>query len=546
MNVEQVPSDQERLLPRGKSLVPGKGAINTNESSVIAAKRADLFNTPENLASFFDAQNKNVLFVTPLLDGYVVSEVIPTAPYTEEGVMVCAGNPEELRSNVNTQSIYDLPKKVQEEYWRTVLANLVVFGEDSDRARFRILATENTTPRTSRKHRTSRTLDIPHVQINRFDRKNADQGGNIVESLLLEQKILQDERRVYNFAENVCKDLDLSPKARQIEPYGYVLELPIDEITAIPKVSDFQRVMELHHEAYTREAKQLVRQLRDVNQKRIIPQPSYRTYIFFDEGKLKIIISPEFISHAGVTEAAGLETVRTSEATPQFSEEKLLKFKQKKAARVKEILDSDGNVARSLSDVNQDTKTYIGSLLNYDEDGKVIPAFQILRDVEHIYSPSGRELDRLRLDMNKDDLSHLDVGLSTKLRMLGVITSSDAEVYLKGHRIRSKTPDFLDIIWLTGKDLGFTDDYVSQKDLFDRAEALGLEKCPAKAGPLLAINDKRKNVRYVVPTKKSSMTVQGSEIFGVHGLERRHLDISQTEKWQTEYIEFAFCLPPKQ
>lgn len=534
-------------------MVPGTKAINSQTSIEDASRKANSYNTPENLKSFFDVNKEDVLFVKALPDGYAVSEFMPSAPYSEEGVMICAGNLKELgEGKVSTQNIYDLPEDVQKEYWRITLANLIVLGEETkDSNRFRVLATENTTPRTGQEHRTSRSIDVPHIQINRFDRNKVVSGEELPSSLQTEQRVLRDEERIWDFAKKIRPDMGLKILPRLSEPYGYSLFFGMDARTALTSISEFQELMLLHHQAYTREARKMVEKLRSQNQKRIIPQPSYRTYIFFNEGRLEVVISPEFLSHAGVTEAAGLEMVRSSDVKSDFSSDELTNFKRRIAAEAQEKIETDREItAHSLTEINEKTKTYIGSLVNYDEKGRIIPIAEVLRGVEHVYtSPRREEIHRLKLDMDKKEFIAVDYDLGTTLRMSGVDTTSDAEKVLKSKSInQDKTSGVLDIVWLSGKDLGFESEWVSQKEIYDRAEALGLTKCPPKAGPFLALRDNREGVRYLVAMR--GIVSQGRpRSFFIYGIGRHGLDAVEsypTKLWQDAYVEFAFSLPPKQ
>lgn len=321
---------EDRLLPKGKHEVHSQdGAINPTDNLRSAAEKADKVSV-EEIESFFTTGNANhqVLIKIPLQDGNVVSEVSPSAPFAEGGVMVCAGNLGRIREGKNaTQNIYDFPPDVQKTYWQLVLANLLVLHDlTADTAQYRIVATENTTPRTSEEYRTSRTLPFPHIQINRFDVSEIQPGEVEMPSLAVEQRILRRKSAMQEFVYTLYEkmgQLISRPQIRQAEPYGYTLEFPITTDTALANIDLFQRVMQKHHNAYASQSQEILSGLRESNQRRVIPQPSYRTYVFFDRGNLKTIISPEFLSHAGVTEAAGVQTVRATSILPRFTQEEL-------------------------------------------------------------------------------------------------------------------------------------------------------------------------------------------------------------------------------
>lgn len=132
-------------------------------------------------------------------------------------------------------------------------------------------------------------------------------------------------------------------------------------------------------------------------------------------------------------------------------------------------------IARNLSEVNKNTKAYVGPL--------VPGIFQMLPEgIEHIYTsfPEGR----IRQDT-------VDIGGTTKKELIrqleekGINTSDYARDMLNSPDFTAgKESETANLIRLKVGDLGFSENkYPTTKEIYQRAEELGLELCPAETGP---------------------------------------------------------------
>jgi hypothetical protein len=130
-------------------------------------------------------------------------------------------------------------------------------------------------------------------------------------------------------------------------------------------------------------------------------------------------------------------------------------------------------IAHDAKDITEDTKAYVG---------KLVPGiFQMLPDgIEHIYTtfPEGR----IRQDT-------VEIGGATKealLRQLeqkGIkITDYARDMLQSPDFATGEKPEAADLVRLTVESLGFPKG-ATTKEIFERAEELGLELCPAEVGP---------------------------------------------------------------
>jgi hypothetical protein len=130
-------------------------------------------------------------------------------------------------------------------------------------------------------------------------------------------------------------------------------------------------------------------------------------------------------------------------------------------------------IARDAGDITEDTKAYVGLL---------IPGiFQMLPEgIEHIYTafPEGR----IRQDT-------VDIGGTTKEELLHQL--KEKGIKKSGYATDMLTsPDFTtaeklevaDLVRMTVESLGFPKG-ATTKEIYERAEELGLELCPAEVGP---------------------------------------------------------------
>jgi hypothetical protein len=290
-----------------------KGAVNTNVTKEDAAQRVASYNTPHFLKKTFFEGEQNILDKKILDSGSQISIVTPSAPYSEDSIMVIACGPHSFDTQpIPTQTIYDLPEDVQNEYWETIFNGIKAFKDLSsqDSNNYSIFATENCISTvTSINHRTSRSIVLPHSQIVRLIESDIEPTSSSITHLEHERKIIQN-KHLLNSVDNIYNNLSFFDKLlvdnkfipHNNPPFGY--EFTFDRNASS---MDITRFMKAHHEGFKSESQNLVNSLRDQNKNRIIPQPSYRLYMYLNsEGAPSVIVSPQFISHAGVIEAAGV------------------------------------------------------------------------------------------------------------------------------------------------------------------------------------------------------------------------------------------------
>lgn len=131
-------------------------------------------------------------------------------------------------------------------------------------------------------------------------------------------------------------------------------------------------------------------------------------------------------------------------------------------------------IAHHASEINKNTKAYLGKL----EPG----VFN--HGLEHVYTsfPEGKILQY-----------HIEIGgkskkqLEKELQAKNIWVSDLAEELMKSKDFRiSKKAEKAGLVRLTVKDLGFDDDATTD-EIFQRAEDLGLDLCPAEVGPHLRL-----------------------------------------------------------
>lgn len=161
-------------------------------------------------------------------------------------------------------------------------------------------------------------------------------------------------------------------------------------------------------------------------------------------------------------------------------------FGYKKDPRVQELRDQrnpkedaplvlecqPNEIAWSQDQINKDTKAYIGPLF---------PDVFKLEQLEHVYTsfPEGK-IKRMETTIGGTTKEELVKELKKKFQV-----SEFAEDMLKSPDFTvSKTKEQLKLIRLTVKDLGFPSG-ATTKEIYKRAEGLGLELCPAETGPQL-------------------------------------------------------------
>lgn len=131
-------------------------------------------------------------------------------------------------------------------------------------------------------------------------------------------------------------------------------------------------------------------------------------------------------------------------------------------------------IAHSQKEINQNTKVYIGPFfngifqLNLEHVGTSFPEGMVKKMKAEIGSQTGPELEK--------ELEAKNFYVSDWAKDL--LRSKDFVV--------SKTKEAVELVRLTVKDLGFPNGATTQ-EIYDKAEKLGLELCPAEVGPHLRL-----------------------------------------------------------
>lgn len=184
-----------------------------------------------------------------------------------------------------------------------------------------------------------------------------------------------------------------------------------------------------------------------------------------------------------------------------FGQEKDPRIKELKAQRNPEedmpivFGCSKDQIARSPDEVNDNTKAYVGSLVHYDNNGKIIPIFKKIGHLEHIYTTfperkirfqdiaiGGKTVQELMEELESDQRK-----VNLDYRVYDIIESPDFTTL--------KNPKTLSIIILEIQDLGFSTEGIKLPEggtvfpgrptidrVYAKIKELGLELCPAETG----------------------------------------------------------------
>lgn len=138
-------------------------------------------------------------------------------------------------------------------------------------------------------------------------------------------------------------------------------------------------------------------------------------------------------------------------------------------------------IARKPEDINENTKAYIGPLfkgifqLNLEHIGTSFPEGMAKKMEAELTGKSGEELER-------------------ELKEKNINISSYASDMLK--KLSPSSPEHLDLVRLTVKDLGFPNGATTD-EIYKRAEELGLELCPQDTGPNLRPQNSTPDYMYI-------------------------------------------------
>lgn len=138
-------------------------------------------------------------------------------------------------------------------------------------------------------------------------------------------------------------------------------------------------------------------------------------------------------------------------------------------------------IARAPSEINENIKAYVGQL----EPG----IFQKLpENLEHIFiSFPKKKIRRDKVEIGGKTAEQL----MDELELTGIYVSDEAKFILKSHEFMvGKNLEEVTLVHLTVADLGaftFFGRYSSLRSIYEHAETLGLELCPAEVGPPLCL-----------------------------------------------------------
>lgn len=138
-------------------------------------------------------------------------------------------------------------------------------------------------------------------------------------------------------------------------------------------------------------------------------------------------------------------------------------------------------IARKPEEITKNTKAYIGPLfkgvfqLNLEHISTSFPEGMVKKMEAELTGKSGEELER-------------------ELKEKNISISSYASDMLK--KLSPSSPEHLDLVRLTVKDLGFPNGATTD-EIYKRAEELGLELCPQDTGPNLRLQNSTPDYMYI-------------------------------------------------
>lgn len=377
------PIENKPLLPSGHLLIHSKHkAAGASVSRKEAAEFSKKLNTVEYLTNNLISGEYIYRRRDPILG--LVQTIFPTSPYDYGGVMILAANPNDWIDQssghlqpgklVPTTNIYDYDHSIQQEYFRQIFASFTAIKQVqllNHESGSRVMVVENTTSQVSNEeHRISRSIALPHAQVCLIGgRIDINKAPPIYLHQQVEQGFLQREEAITRFVEDISVEmrqyilaLPLNSRfaLRGAAPYGYSIltDLKTDN-SLLENISTFQKLMNIHHQAYISISGELIDYLnlkRDLRRREwcgekgkayvpkkpletlLIPQPSYRTYIYEEGDNLRVTISPEFISGTAVIEAAGIYIERGPLLPAFYSIEQLEEIHNETASKIREYL----------------------------------------------------------------------------------------------------------------------------------------------------------------------------------------------------------------
>jgi hypothetical protein len=296
---------------------PAMGAAPQESMQEIAAK-SENWNTESSILKFIERAS----LCSFKIDDYRFDIIISDAPYSDWHFMPMITHPKVFANEDWTKAslIHEYPKIIQSVYWYINLKLLKEMGSVSDEEKVVVLAENTCVQVTNFDARLPRSLRPIHAHLYMLEVKNILP----IEPSALEINGLSSERtwwknNGHRFLDELHSHLNGGNFTMRevVYPAGYEMELQIDNLdldTGI-KIAD---ILEDHHAAYEVVVNNYLHEFQEINAT-TKPQPSYRTYIVFKDGILKIIISPILVAHSGGLDAVGIMQERSLDAPSQFS-----------------------------------------------------------------------------------------------------------------------------------------------------------------------------------------------------------------------------------
>ena len=152
-------------------------------------------------------------------------------------------------------------------------------------------------------------------------------------------------------------------------------------------------------------------------------------------------------------------------------------------------------IAHNPQQINESTKAYVGPLVQQDEQGKTIPIFELFQQysLEHLYTsfPEG-----------KIRQYNVAIGVKNKAQLKQELDAKNIHIYDWANDLLEskdfttlKTPEQANLARLTVKDLGFPQGATTD-EIYQRAQELGLELCPAEVGPHFRLSYTGRDLSY--------------------------------------------------
>lgn len=167
-------------------------------------------------------------------------------------------------------------------------------------------------------------------------------------------------------------------------------------------------------------------------------------------------------------------------------------------------------IAHNPSEINDNTKAYVGSLAHYDANGRIIPLFKKIGHLEHVYTsfPEGRII-----------FEDVEIGgktreqLEEEMTKAGIKVSSYAQDMMRSKDFTTlKKPQTLRTARLKVKSLGFSEnEFPTTDQVYARTKDLGLDRCPAELGP-------HKRLKDIAQSMNSRYSIAMEQITGRRGI----------------------------